>query len=83
MFVILFVQESGEFFQGGWLSTLARDQHEAREGSLACWQGLVMKNRGWLIYIYQIYLFELDHMVSRCPKKGLLQVPESWRATRS
>ena len=43
MFVILFVQESGEFFQGGGLSTLARDQHEAREGPLACWQGLVMK----------------------------------------
>ena len=49
MFVILCVQESGEFFQGGGLPTLARDQHEAREGPLACWQGMVMKNRGELI----------------------------------
>ena len=44
--MILFVQESGEFFQGGGLPTLARDQHEAREGPLACWKGLLMKNRG-------------------------------------
>ena len=49
MFVILFVQESGEFFQGGGLPTLTRDQHEAREGPLACWQGMVMKNRGEVI----------------------------------
>ena len=49
IFVILFVQESGEFFQGGGLPTHARDQHEAREGPLACWQGMVMKNRGELI----------------------------------